>query len=300
MDKFTIGSFWAISIVAEVSVFAYSNAFVRRFGAINLMQIGISGGFLRWVFMSHDFGLGASIVLQSLHGVSFTMVHLGTMHYIRLTVRQGLRNSAQGLYAAFSGGIVMSGMMAVSGLLYGQLLGGTYLVMAVVSLAALSFAVACGGSAPQFWLRRVHKAAVEADAGVAVAGQQQGAIEINDVGQLGHEHGRRHGKRRCQHAADHDLEIRFLGGLGQGKRLGQAAGLVELDVDGVIFADKLCRLSRPWANSSAQIGTSWAMRSRASSSAAGRGCSTSSTPTAAQVSRSSGSSPGSSPHWHRR
>ena len=35
----------------------------------------------------------------------------------------------------------MSGMMAVSGLLYGELLGGTYLVMAAVSLAALSFAV---------------------------------------------------------------------------------------------------------------------------------------------------------------
>jgi PPP family 3-phenylpropionic acid transporter len=139
-DKFTIGSFWAISIVAEVSVFAFSNAFVRRFGAINLILIGISGGFLRWVFMSHDFGLGASIVLQSLHGVSFTMVHLGTMHYIRLTVPQGLRNSAQGLYAAFSGGIAMSAMMAASGLLYGQLLGGTYLVMAAVSLVALSFA----------------------------------------------------------------------------------------------------------------------------------------------------------------
>jgi PPP family 3-phenylpropionic acid transporter len=148
-DKFTIGSFWAISIVAEVSVFAFSNAFVRRFGAINLMLIGISGGFLRWVFMSHDFGLGVSIVLQSLHGVSFTMVHLGTMHYIRLTVPQGLRNSAQGLYAAFSGGIAMSGVMAVSGMLYGQLLGGTYLVMAAVSLAALSFAFALKRVSPK-------------------------------------------------------------------------------------------------------------------------------------------------------
>ena len=140
-DEFTIGCFWAISIVGEVTLFAFSNALVNRFGAINLILLGISGGFLRWLFMSHDFGLVVSAVLQSFHGISFAMVHLGTMHYIRLTVPQGLRNSAQGLYAAFSGGIAMSGMMAVSGLLYGELLGGTYLVMAAVSLAALSFAV---------------------------------------------------------------------------------------------------------------------------------------------------------------
>jgi MFS transporter, PPP family, 3-phenylpropionic acid transporter len=140
-DKFTIGTFWAISIVGEVSMFAFSNALVNRFGAINLMIIGISGGFLRWLFMSHDFGLVASSVLQAFHAVSFTLVHLGTMHYIRLTVPQGLRNSAQGLYAAFSGGIAMSGMMAVSGMLYGELLGGTYLAMAAASLVALSFAL---------------------------------------------------------------------------------------------------------------------------------------------------------------
>ena len=106
-------------------------------------------GFLRWVFMSHDFGFAVSAILQSLHAVSFTLLHLGTMHYIRLTVPQGLRNSAQGLYAAFSGGIAMSGVMAVSGMLYGQLLGGTYLVMAVASLAALSFAFALRRVSPK-------------------------------------------------------------------------------------------------------------------------------------------------------
>jgi MFS transporter, PPP family, 3-phenylpropionic acid transporter len=141
-DEFTIGCFWAISITGEVILFAFSNALVNRFGAINLILIGISGGFVRWLLMSHDFGLVASAVLQGFHGISFAMVHLGTMHHIRRTIPPGLRNSAQGLYAAFSGGIAMSGMMAVSGLLYGQLLGGTYLVMAAVSLLASSFALA--------------------------------------------------------------------------------------------------------------------------------------------------------------
>jgi PPP family 3-phenylpropionic acid transporter len=64
------------------------------------------------------------------------------MHYIHQTVPAGLRNSAQGLYAAISGGIALSASMWLSGLLYGELLGKTYLVMAVLSLVALSFALA--------------------------------------------------------------------------------------------------------------------------------------------------------------
>ena len=53
-----------------------------------------------------------------------------------------MRNSAQGLYAAISGGIALSGGMWLSGLLYGELLGKTYLVMAAISVVALSFELA--------------------------------------------------------------------------------------------------------------------------------------------------------------
>ena len=141
-DKFTIGSFWAISIVAEVTLFSVSNALVKRFGPIGLIVMGISGGVIRWIFMAQDPGLAATLVLQAFHAVSFAMVHLGTMHYIRQTVPTGLRNSAQGLYAAISGGIGLSAAMWLSGMFYGELLGKTYLVMAAISLAALSFALA--------------------------------------------------------------------------------------------------------------------------------------------------------------
>ena len=141
-DKFTIGSFWAVSIMAEVTLFSFSSAVVNRFGPITLIIAGISGGVLRWLVMAQDFGLVVTFVMQGFHAVSFAMVHLGTMYYIRQTVPAGLRNSAQGLYAAFAGGIAMSSTMWLSGLLYGELLGKTYLVMAAISLVALSFALA--------------------------------------------------------------------------------------------------------------------------------------------------------------
>lgn len=141
-DKFTIGSFWAISIMAEVTLFGFSSALVRRFGPLVLIIMGITGGIIRWIFMAQDFGLGVTAGLQAFHAISFAMVHLGTMHYIRQTVPSGLRNSAQGLYAAISGGIALSASMWLSGLLYGELLGKTYLVMAAISLVALCFSLA--------------------------------------------------------------------------------------------------------------------------------------------------------------
>ena len=141
-SKFTIGSFWAVSIMAEVTLFSFSSAVVNRFGPITLIIAGISGGVLRWLVMAQDVGLAVTFIMQGFHAVSFALVHLGTMYYIRQTVPAGLRNSAQGLYAAFAGGIAMSSTMWLSGLLYGELLGKTYLVMAAVSLAALSFALA--------------------------------------------------------------------------------------------------------------------------------------------------------------
>lgn len=141
-DKFTIGCFWAISIAAEVLLFGFSQNLVNRFGAINLIIIGISGGAFRWLVMANDFGLSITFGTQALHAVSFAMLHLGAMHYIRLNVPDGLRNSAQGLYAAVSGGVAMSAVMGLTGLLYEHLHGGTYLAMAGISLVALSFGLA--------------------------------------------------------------------------------------------------------------------------------------------------------------
>jgi MFS transporter, PPP family, 3-phenylpropionic acid transporter len=148
-DKFTIGSFWAISIMAEVTLFGFSNHLVRCIGAINLIVIGIAVGVVRWALMAYDLPLGVNVLTQLLHAITFAMLHLGTMHYIRQTVPPGLRNSAQGLYAAFSGGIVMTAAIGISGVFYSSLLGKTYLIMAAMSLVALSFALALKRTSPK-------------------------------------------------------------------------------------------------------------------------------------------------------
>ena len=141
-DKFTIGCFWTISIAAEVVLFGFSNSLIKRITPIDLIIVGLAGGAFRWLVMAGDFGLGVAAAAQLLHALSFAMVHLGTMHYIRRNVPVGLRNSAQGLYAALAGGIAMSAMMGLTGLLFEQLQGTTYVAMAGVSLVALGFGLA--------------------------------------------------------------------------------------------------------------------------------------------------------------
>jgi len=91
-------------------------------------------------------------------------------------------------------------------------------------------------SSPQFRRRRVDETAFVAQPVRSVAREQERAVEISQARALRKQHRRRHGERGCHHAADHELEAEPLGLLRHGERLGKSAGLVELDVDRVIFA----------------------------------------------------------------
>jgi MFS transporter, PPP family, 3-phenylpropionic acid transporter len=141
-SKMMIGSFWAASIFAEVNLFLFGKRLIERFGPQMLVIGGAAGGALRWFLMSFDLNYSATLVVQMGHAISFAMLHLGTMHYMLKTVPPHLRNSAQGIYSACSGGIAMCVMMWFAGKLYEPLQGRTYLVMMAVSLCAMSFALA--------------------------------------------------------------------------------------------------------------------------------------------------------------
>jgi hypothetical protein len=134
----------------------------------------------------------------------------------------------------------------------------------------------------------------------AVAGQQQRTVEVDDVGKLAHQHGRRHGQRGGEHAADHDLEVVLARRGGQRQGLGEAAGLVQLDVDGVVFADEFASPSRSWALSSAHTAMGRLRRASLASSAAGSGCSMSSTPASHRRQTCAADRLPTSLHWHRR
>jgi PPP family 3-phenylpropionic acid transporter len=140
-NEFTIGCFWAVGVFAEMLLFLFARNAFTRLGAVNLIAAGAAGGLLRWIVLSFAPGLLIVGFAQMLHAASFAMVHLGTMHFIQANVPQAMRNTAQGIHAAFSGGVFLASTMWMSGPLYNRLGVSAFLVMASVSAVALGFSL---------------------------------------------------------------------------------------------------------------------------------------------------------------
>ena len=148
-SKFVIGMLWAASVMAEVMMFAFSNRFYEAFGSVRLIMLGTAIATLRWVVTALAPPLGILFLVQTLHAGSFGLTHLGTMHYIRERVPANMRNTAQGLYAVLSSGILMSGTVWASGALYAGLGGGAFFVMAAISAVACGLAVLLKAISPR-------------------------------------------------------------------------------------------------------------------------------------------------------
>lgn len=140
-SKAVIGLLWAASVMTEVTMFAFANRFYRAFGSANLIVIGVSCGLVRWMLFGIGLPLPLMFAAQMLHAGSFGLTHLGSMHFIRENVPDGMRNTVQGIFSALSGGILLAATMWASGPLYGLLGGRAYFVMALCSALALGLAL---------------------------------------------------------------------------------------------------------------------------------------------------------------
>jgi MFS transporter, PPP family, 3-phenylpropionic acid transporter len=133
----TIGILWACAVVSEVGLFAFSNRVIERLGSPLLLCVGLMGGIVRWTGMAFARNAIEFGILQALHAISFAAAHLALMHFIRLNVPNKLRNTAQGLYAALAGGVLLSSVTWMSGPLYQSYEGYAYLAMAGICSAGL-------------------------------------------------------------------------------------------------------------------------------------------------------------------
>jgi PPP family 3-phenylpropionic acid transporter len=131
------GALWAISIVAEVALFAYSAAVVRRIGPVELIALGAGAAVVRWLAMGFDPPLALLVPLQLLHALTFGATHVGAMHFIGRAVPQVQAGTAQALYASVTGGIAMGGAMLLAGPLYATYAGQAYWAMAALAAVGL-------------------------------------------------------------------------------------------------------------------------------------------------------------------
>lgn len=140
-----IGTLWAIGVIAEIALFAWSAVVVRRFGALTLLLAGCTGAVVRWAAMSFDPPLAVLIPLQVLHGLTYGAAHLGAIHFIGQAVPEEAGGTAQALYSTIAAGVMQGGATLLSGVLYASYGSPAYLAMSAMS------AVGCMAT---LWLMR--------------------------------------------------------------------------------------------------------------------------------------------------
>jgi PPP family 3-phenylpropionic acid transporter len=142
-----IGLLWAMGVIAEVGLFAFSRSIVHRVGAAELIVAGAAAAVVRWLSMALDPPFLILVPLQFLHALTFGATHLGAMHFIARTIAPDRAGTAQAIHATATSGLAMGGAMLLSGLLYGRVGGQSYFAMAVIALLGLLASVA-------LWRRR--------------------------------------------------------------------------------------------------------------------------------------------------
>jgi MFS transporter, PPP family, 3-phenylpropionic acid transporter len=132
----TIGALWAVGVIAEVTLFAWSKPVLDRLGPTNLLVFAALGAVVRWTITAFDPPLAVLFLVQILHAASFGAAHLGAIHFIARAVPDHYSATGQGLYAAFAMGIIMGIMTTLSGALYAEF--GSYAYLFMSALAAVS------------------------------------------------------------------------------------------------------------------------------------------------------------------
>ena len=145
----TAGTLWAIGVVAEIILFAWSGAIGARLGTNGLILLCVGCALVRWTGMAFDPTLLTLYPLQVLHGFTFGATHLAAMRFLSGHAASSGANSLQGLYFTLTG---LCGCLVnfAAGPLYDAFAGGSYVVMTVQALA--------GGALALYGLRRAASA----------------------------------------------------------------------------------------------------------------------------------------------
>lgn len=141
-----IGALWAVGVIGEIALFAFSGHVLPRLGARGLVALGGIGGTLRWsLFPVLDGALAPWIGLQLLHATTFAATHLGTMTVVARAVEDRRAATAQGMMVSING-FAMALATLASGPLYQRFGGGGFAAMAV--LAAVGGAILVTATRP--------------------------------------------------------------------------------------------------------------------------------------------------------
>lgn len=131
------GALWALAVLAEVVLFAYSARVLAVIGPAHLLIAGATAAVIRWLAMSFDPPLALLFPLQMLHAFTYGATHLAAVHFIHRAVPQSAAGTAQALYATVAAGLMMGAATLACGPLFAAYAGGAYLLPVGLAAAGL-------------------------------------------------------------------------------------------------------------------------------------------------------------------
>ena len=148
-DGTVVSLLWSESVVAEVLVFFLLGPWlIDRLGAAGAASLSAAAGMLRWGVMGATSALPALVAVQSLHGLTFALLHLAAMRVIGAAVPDRLSATAQSVYGTFALGTASAVLTFASGYLYGAVGLRAFWAMAALCALALPFARGLAAEAP--------------------------------------------------------------------------------------------------------------------------------------------------------
>ncbi len=134
-----IGTLWAYSVAVEVTLFGVVKKLLPTWGARRFILAGCAGAFVRWTLFPFATVPVAAFALQTLHGATFGMTHLGIMMAIGAVATPGHTARLQAAYQ-FCHGLMMAAAIAAGGPLFRLSPTVAFLAAVAISLPAMYLA----------------------------------------------------------------------------------------------------------------------------------------------------------------
>jgi MFS transporter, PPP family, 3-phenylpropionic acid transporter len=127
----TAGLLWSEQVVAEVAVFVFFGpALLSRLGPASAVAVSATAGVVRWTVMGLSTQPVVLALVEPLHGLTFSLLHLAAMRVIEASVPAQMAATAQTIYGTVGVGASVALLTLLSGLLYQHLSGMAFWVMA--------------------------------------------------------------------------------------------------------------------------------------------------------------------------
>jgi PPP family 3-phenylpropionic acid transporter len=134
------GECWAVGVVTEVLLMSAAPALFARASVTRLLAVGLSGTAVRFILLSRVHTLWLLLALSPLHAISFALVWIASLEYVKERAPAHVLATAQSLFSAATSLGSVTGMLTW-GALYARR-GGDTLFFSAALVAALGAALA--------------------------------------------------------------------------------------------------------------------------------------------------------------